>query len=327
MAELGAAASVVGLISLGLQVAECAVKLKKFCDQVEKAPEALRTLEIETKLFSLLLQDVDAFRIQRGIHPSASLLQCIYYCQIVTAKIVTYVREIEGISSRYKLPGRVYATLRLSDVNSLCKDMERAKTNLIIALQLLTTGLPALSVGVSQITSVGNPQIAPSGPGATTQVASIGYLEPPEKPSDVLDDGPAEEQDEATYVNSDLTVKHCQAPRTTIGRMRRFARSEQVFNLRITLPWLFSQAIWDFSVRRSYRGWEMVLQCENVVSYDSPVFYYAEKGDVLAVRRLFAEGRASPYDCRVTSYGQLEHLFSVVTRTVSDIGFSHTEDR
>lgn len=327
MAELGAAASVVGLVSLGVQLAECAVKLKKLCDQVEKAPEALRTLEIEVKLFSLLLQDVDAFRIQRGFNHSAPLLQCVYHCQIVTAKIVSYVREIEGMSRKYKLAGRVYAALRLSDVNSLCRDMERAKTNLIIALQLLTAGLPAMPVSVSQVTAVGQPQIAGSSAGTTTQAVSIGYLDPPEKPLDFLNDGPAEEHDEAKDVDSELSIEYGQASRTKKAQIRKFARSRQIFSLRMGLPWLFGQVVWDVSVRRSYQGWKICLQCENIVAFDSPIFNYALTGDALAVQKLFAKGEASPYDCRMyNKYGDTE-LLALVRPLVSDFSRpSTTED-
>ncbi|KAF2168476.1 hypothetical protein M409DRAFT_21225 [Zasmidium cellare ATCC 36951] len=295
MAEVGAVASVAGLISLGLQLAECAVKLKRFCDQVEKAPEALRTLEIEIKLFSLLLQDVEAFRIQRAITPSPSLLQCIYHCQIVAAKIVNYVQDIEGISKKYKLPGRVYTALRLSDVNALCRNMERTKTNLIIALQLLSVGFPAASIN--------------SNPTALTQAMHTGYSQHPAGSSELLGGvvGEGEEQHES-HTETQLARHNRQPVPATKGHSRKFTSSKRVFRLQVWLPWLLGQAVWDFSLRRSYRGWEMCFQCDNIIPDDSLVFYYVLKGDTMAVQRLFREGKASPYDSKINAWVHVERL-------------------
>lgn len=286
----GAAASGAGLVSLAVQLAESAMKLKRLCDQAEKVPDDLRTLEIEIKLFSLVLQDIETSRIQRGVTTTSVLTQCIYYCQIVTGKIVAYVREIEVIAADYKLPGRIYAALRMSGIPGLCNEMERAKSNLMLASLSFQAALQG-----SLLTS----NLAISGQLATLSEAKQPPAYQVYDPHQTAD-GPTGESETTLVTRKTPSEKYQNKKNRAVKRL---------FSLRVS--W-FNQAVWDFSLRRSQGNWGFDFRCGSLVPEDALIFWHAERGDVPAVRKMFSEGKASPYDTRVDDWGAFKPLYTVL---------------
>ncbi|KAF2158925.1 hypothetical protein M409DRAFT_30630 [Zasmidium cellare ATCC 36951] len=154
MAEVfGAVASGAGLLSLAIQLADSAVKLKKFYDEVERAPKRLQSLAREINLFSNILRNLEDVRLQHGVSDSDVLTQCIEMCEDRTREIVSATRKIENMHQRSQLRGRIYAAVKMSEVIDLCNDMERSKNSLSMAFQIFHSGLTGTLLATNQAMS------------------------------------------------------------------------------------------------------------------------------------------------------------------------------
>ncbi|KAK4504367.1 hypothetical protein PRZ48_005283 [Zasmidium cellare] len=294
MAEAFAAvASGAGLVSLALQLADCAVKLKSFCDHVEKAPKKLRRIAGEIETLSLVLHQIEALRVQHGISNSDVLARCIQQCQASTHEIVTSTGAMEIMLRKYKAPGRIVVALKLPELNGLCNDLERAKSNLLLAFQMFQAGLQGSLMATMLALS--------------NQITTLSHLHQPLLPQHACPatlGGPPLVQDTAdTSQPEPMPIYKRANPNATNDHRRKYPTPQRRWQLRVRLPLGFSQTVWDISIRQSFRGWEACLQCVNIVPYDSPVFHYVARNDVVIVEKLFREGKASPYDSRVTDYG------------------------
>ena len=140
MAEaVATAASVAGLASLAIQLAESAVTLRRFYKSARRAREALEEIAFEIETFALALQDIGRSCTTSGSvdYANNSLLdRCIQTCEKRTKKVIAVVSEMEQLMSRSRSIGRIYVTVKEHDVQMLYNDLERAKSSLAVALTL-----------------------------------------------------------------------------------------------------------------------------------------------------------------------------------------------
>lgn len=68
------------------------------------------------------------------------------------------------------------------------------------------------------------------------------------------------------------------------------------YRVRFQPPKWFSQKAWDLTFNALTSGWQMNLATFNVIPEDSLVFEYAQVGNLAGLRKLFADGLASPLD-------------------------------
>lgn len=62
------------------------------------------------------------------------------------------------------------------------------------------------------------------------------------------------------------------------------------------IPEIFNASLWEWAFVRSFGSWKVNLQSLNVRPGWSPIFKFATRGDIKNVRKLIAEGLASPND-------------------------------
>lgn len=83
-----------------------------------------------------------------------------------------------------------------------------------------------------------------------------------------------------------------------------------------TPSWFFNKA-WEISSLQAYSGWTFTLRSLNVIPFDSPIFRYSENGDLQALRDLFSQNVASPFDCNEYGRTALQVRFeTLVTNTI-----------
>ena len=80
--------------------------------------------------------------------------------------------------------------------------------------------------------------------------------------------------------------------------MKRAKRAPFILRIR---PW-FLNTVYTVATVKATNGWDISLRTYNIVPVDAEIFEACEYGDLSQVRRLFAEGRASPLDR--DAYGQ-----------------------
>jgi hypothetical protein len=111
MAELGAAASIIGIVSLAVQVSDSILKLKSFCELVKESPEEIKYLIEEIEVLNLVLSGVN-----RGENasenndlpdiPDPALNRCLELCQKGAKILQSLVLELDaGIGKRKRVGG------------------------------------------------------------------------------------------------------------------------------------------------------------------------------------------------------------------------------
>lgn len=82
--------------------------------------------------------------------------------------------------------------------------------------------------------------------------------------------------------------------------VRRIDQQSRGFSFRI--PLRFRQQIWHVAAVHSISGWMFGWHTYTLRPRQAPVFALLKDGDVLGMRKLFASGQGSPYDCN--EYGE-----------------------
>lgn len=140
MAEvLAAAASIAGLSSLAIQLAECAITLRRFYRNVKNGAETLEGLVFDIETLVLALKGIEQNSFTHAEDSNTELLHlCVQACEIGIKKIKAVAARMEQHLSKAKSIGRIYVAMKEHDVQIMTTDLERAKNTLSLAFQLYT---------------------------------------------------------------------------------------------------------------------------------------------------------------------------------------------
>ena len=128
MAELGLAASGIGIVSLALQVGDCVVRLKSFWAAVKEAPEEIKQLIEEIETLSVVLAEFE------GDQPSNS--RCLVLCRKALTILFEVVKEVETGIGEKKKRGSVKAVLKRDKIDKLRERLARAQALLMLSSQI-----------------------------------------------------------------------------------------------------------------------------------------------------------------------------------------------
>jgi hypothetical protein len=105
MAELGIVASGMGIASLAIQIGDCIVRLKGFCDAVKDAPEEIKHLIEEIDTLSLVLSGFETNE-QPELNPGhEATTKCFQLCKKAIGILVAWLRMLRLRSRRGKGSG------------------------------------------------------------------------------------------------------------------------------------------------------------------------------------------------------------------------------
>lgn len=296
MAEIvGAVASGAGLFSLALQLADCAVKLKSFCEEVKKAPKSLQSTIVDLETLSLLLRQLDGLRLEYGSDDAGALERCINVCRGTAEKIVNATKELEEILARFRLFGRVYSAIKLRDIVKQCDSLERSKQSLALAFQLFDsrTQIDMMQARDDLLTQQSLllwrreivAQIRLENEAMIDRMSISNLL-----------GSPQHEPSKRTHSLSDSERQALKRrPSRTTSRDPKLSwRSSTTWQLQI--PSWFSNRIWLISVSHSKGDWHTRLQTFYIRPFMCEARRQIFNGNVEVVRKMFAEGTASPAD-------------------------------
>lgn len=137
MAEaLGIAASGIGIASLAIQVGDCILKLKRFCDAVKNAPEEIKHLIEEIETLSLDLSESEGIE-----HPGLyvrpdSKSRCFKFCQKATSILSGVVKDLEADIKNRRRVGSVKAVLKKHTIEKLRERLMAAQSMLMLSSQM-----------------------------------------------------------------------------------------------------------------------------------------------------------------------------------------------
>jgi len=133
MAELGIAASGIGIASLALQVGDCIVRLKGFWDAVKDAPEEINHLIEEIETLSSVLSDFETSEQPELNLGRESTSKCLQFCKKAVGILDSVVKDIEANIKKRKRVGSVKAVLKRDAIEKLRERLMTAQSMLMLS--------------------------------------------------------------------------------------------------------------------------------------------------------------------------------------------------
>jgi hypothetical protein len=313
---LGVVAGGAGLMSLSIQLAESAVKLKRFYHSMRNAPEALNNIADEIQIMSLSLQRI-VRHWQTEILPDDILDRCIESCRKHVTSIEDLISKSFQKLDKSSLSGKLYAAIREPDFDKLLNDLDRARNALQLAVQSYHQEEQAHRWLIQHSNAaICSDQLTAMRKQLQTHVENTKY-----QLDQIVQQTQLHQTQELSnplprLVNSDQTRSSLRiAPKQgNSGRGRSRDSKLFAFRLKLQLPAWFSSRVWEFARVDAQQGWNLYFRAYNQRPYNAQIFVCCDNGDFYGVRQLIEKGEASLLD--ITASG--ENLLSLSLRGFSN---------
>lgn len=139
MAEVfGVVAGGVSLVSLAIQLAENAEKIRKLYHNYRDAPQFLQDVSFKLETFKLMLHTVERDRQTQNLVDREIVERCVHMCDQASKDIQEVVTKLETSISLSARRGRLRAAVAHSDMRDRQSELDRALNSLAFAYQLYT---------------------------------------------------------------------------------------------------------------------------------------------------------------------------------------------
>jgi hypothetical protein len=263
---------VVGVVSLGVQLAESIQKVKRFHGAVKDAPVRLASIIDEFESLSEILTEMEGKHVPDNNHLEPGLQRCIATCRTAVDHFSTYADSLEAQMKRHKRRGSIRFAMKSECVEGVISRLESSKSNLVLAYMLYRE-----VVAEKRATKLQQQMEAIS----TGQALLL-------------------QQTSCLPVTSKM-------PRSYLERRSDF---RDKMKAQLSTPSWLSRTIWELAVRQATSGWLISVRNYQIVSIESSVVQACITGDVLALRQLFNSRAVSPYD-QVGRESRVSSLLSV----------------
>lgn len=137
MEPLAEAASVAGIASLTIQLAEGLKKLHNFCNAVQDAPEAVRNMADELKILHDLLLHIQSSSVQyqSNVVDTAVLEGCTLKVNEMMALVKKHEKGLHSSSRRIRKLRAVQVVFQQDKIMELKLSLSEAKMTLLLARQ------------------------------------------------------------------------------------------------------------------------------------------------------------------------------------------------
>jgi hypothetical protein len=294
----GLAASGAGLLSLSIQLVECATRLKRIYHAAQDAPRTIARLVSGLEIMAMALRQLEQHR-QQG-NPAEELLdRCIVECRLSTAEIQMLVNKMEGCMTRHaRLGGKLYTAFKQRDVKELLHDLERAKSSVELAYMMYRDHVHSDMLALLQAQVLeGKARLSQQLMvlAHTSTVSQSGYLAIPDSQTSSTN-----AEISSRFSQTDTSEHPDEALQAEYSLRRPIRRDNGQCHFRASLrfPTWLSHRIFHFALTRAQCGWGVHLRTYSVVANgsDSLTFRYCGAGNLAGMRRLFESGAATPLD-------------------------------
>ncbi|RMY59700.1 hypothetical protein D0863_11843 [Hortaea werneckii] len=284
MAEaLGVAAGTLGIASLGIQLIDSVVKLKRFCGEVKGVPRKLHRLtdELEIMTEALSTFTVDYEKLLATGNP---VRKALALCEAALKDLASTITTLEDRLSRKKRITSIYAALRREEIDDLVENMERTRNLLDFVSRVCLEAhrqdeLSSILVYCRTSSSAAS---------SSTVARAVSQA--------TADDGSVPQQ------------KFEPARGTPVLASGTLVRSN-ILKYRASW-WLFSQ-VWELSVERASLGWQFSLHFQRTLPAEHLVYGFCLRGDVGGMQRLISDGDVLPDDKVSTPHWRTLSLITV----------------
>lgn len=134
-AVFGVVTGSVGLVSLGLQLGDCARRLNKMYHSIKDAPKSLQRLSFDLETLAMCLQMLEQRRQHQGPLDDV-LVRCVTACQQATDETQRLVDKMARRLDEKAKRGRLYIVFKEQDTQDLLTDLERTKSSIQLAYMM-----------------------------------------------------------------------------------------------------------------------------------------------------------------------------------------------
>jgi hypothetical protein len=314
-----------GLLSLGIQLGESAVKLKRIFYAAKNAPQTISRHVFSLETMALALQELEQHR-RHDAHSGALLERCIMSCRESTFQIQQLVDKMEHYMTAYdRVGGKLYTVYKEREVKELFEDLEKAKSSLELAYMIYlaaeqrrrdqahseTLALHnTLLSGLQMQVSAGNADISQRLTGLlrSLRVPQQAQLVASDNHTAIIRQPTLTGEVEIDMGETSSSGDHLKQRGRPLP-VRQVRRKNNKAHIRIRLPSRLCSYVWEFAVTSALAQsrWSIHLYTYNIVPQNSLIFRYCEHGDVAAMQRLIKSGQGSllditgdEYDCNWT---------------------------
>ncbi|KAK3623181.1 hypothetical protein LTR56_021763 [Elasticomyces elasticus] len=247
------------------------------------------------------LDQIEVHR-QRDNHDGI-MTRCMKGCQQSVMDVERLVGRLgERMAKSSRGAGKMYAAMKGDDIKELLNGLERSKSSLQLAYMMYIHEEQRhrdhvhLAVLVQHQAELHDIQSHLQGPGARRQglIEHESLATESEEDSSTNSKAQRGEVDRWTDSPRGTNICSCKA-----GSHKR-SNSKRV---KVVLPSWMCSRIWDLALLREHYRWTMHLATYNKVSEDAPVLQCIWQDDIEGLKRLFADGLASPLDVYEEGYG------------------------
>ncbi|KAH8590159.1 hypothetical protein B0O99DRAFT_691812 [Bisporella sp. PMI_857] len=297
MAEiLGAVASGITVVGVAGKLGDRFIRLKRLLNEVQDVPEMIASLvgdiEILEPLLTEMEKDFDDTMATGTATRSAQL--ALWYCRKAMVDLDALLEELSvDLKSPHKLrrgKAKFRVVLRKDVLNRFTDQLSKALRFLSLAQQVY---MPELIVRhLRSVNATGQRQLEEPSPETTER----------------------EDNTTTNIIHSHPTTRNTVARTKTSSFARwgfgafgelawqytqydsEFNETNFNFNARLQFLQAFVWKAWDIQVSKATSGWNFNLKPYNIVSENSLVVTYAQKGNINGLRELFYNKQASIYD-------------------------------
>lgn len=257
----------IGVVSLGLQLAESIQKVKRFYNAVKDAPGRLADIVDELESFSDILANMEKDHGSYNTDFGSKMQHCIAMCRKAVDRFSKCADGLESRMKRQRHRGSIRFVMKAQNVESEIARLENSKMNLALAYMCYREAMSETREARMQSHLVK----------IESQLHHMvdKNARPLQKPS---------ESSGSSILTTEIqkTSKHTSTAGNTEFRLR-------------TPSWL-SHTVWEVYSRRATVGWTVSLRAYSIVPHDAAIFKACEHGDIKRMRELFDGGFASPFD-------------------------------
>jgi hypothetical protein len=252
---------VVGVVSLGVQLAESVQKVKRFYNTVKDAPERLTDIIDEIESLSDILTEMEGDHTAYTTELGPKMQHCVATCRRAVDKFSTYADSLESRMRRHSRLGSVKFAMKSESIEGVISRLESSKSNLVLAYMLYREAVAdkrALQMQQQM---------------ETMAVAQTLLLHKTPQPP---------------FVPTTPKMPNIHPQSTPLLRGKHFAR--------LSSPKWLSRSVWELAIERAISGWRFSLRSYRAVTYESPVTQACLSDDVVLLQQLFSRREASPFD-------------------------------
>ena len=251
---------VVGVVSLGVQLAESLQKVKRFYDTMRGAPERLADIIDEIGSLSDILTELEQHPTSSGPNTGPTMQRCVDACRKAVDRFSTYANSLESRMKRSKRLGSVKFAMKNETVESVIASLESSKSNLVLAYMMYREAVADKRARHVQEQM----NLFASG-----QASLLQQRETLQDGQLTMDKRPERRSHRLNYVRSKPMLK--------------------------TPIWL-NRTVWEMAMDRAISGWTFSIRSYSLVDYESGIVDAICSGDTALLQQSFDMRKASPFD-------------------------------